>query len=313
MAATGLAEFFIGMVGGGAQGGLDSIIEKEKAAIQAARDEQLSRLRMQEHATNKSKDIELADAQSAKERDRRAQFFKDNKLPDQEIEGVEVDESGKEIGKIKGEGPADRKDQAEHYARKSLETGDKGLVELAQKEAKDIRDEETGERRDRLAEERSRADAERNAIAAFRIESNERIATARLNAILAKGAKDGDAKDSAKIREAEYVARALFGYDESKGRDDPANRAALEQAAPYVFGGQDRGPSLADVLKLQENAAMEGKPISFEDATRRAREFYSSGAGGRGGVKPPGVAAKNAPAPSSAGKPWEKFKKPGDK
>ena len=59
MAATGLAEFFIGLGGGMAQGGLDSIIEKEKAAIQAARDEQLSRLRMQEHRFNKETDARV--------------------------------------------------------------------------------------------------------------------------------------------------------------------------------------------------------------------------------------------------------------
>jgi hypothetical protein len=309
---SGLAEFFMGFAGGAAQAGADDILMREKEAIAAERDRQLSKLRTQEHATNKASDIAASDKQAADERGRRAEFFKSNKLPDQEIEGQEINpDTGEVIGKIKGEGPADRKDQAEHYARKSLETGDKGLVEIAQKEAKDIREEEAGVRRDRALEAKAITDSERTALAALKIESNERIATARLEAALRAAADKGDkSKDSAKIREAEYVARAMFGYDDKKERNDPANIAALEQAAPYVFGNSDRGPSLADVLKMREQASLEGKPISMEDATRQARDFYSAGAGSRGGVKPPGVAAKNTPAPGS-GKPWEKFKKPG--
>ncbi len=295
----GLAEFFMGAVGGAAQAGVDSIVEKEKAEIERQRQEQLSRLRMQEHATNKAKDIELADKQAAAERDRRGEFFKANKLPDQEIEGVEVDASGKEIGKIKGDGPADRKDQAEHYARKALETGDKGLVEMAQKEAKDIRDEEQSERRDRAAN--NAADAKAREAAAK--EEQNRIRDKQVSGYLAKlaaGAKGGNAEDTANIKDIKYLAKTLFDGDEKR-------------AAIYKMNGADRSLSQQNVLALAKLYKEEDYNLTTEEAMTRAEKKLRASAeasGSRGGVNP-GVATPKPEAPPAPGRPWEKFKKPG--
>jgi hypothetical protein len=168
------AEGLLGAVMGGTASAVHSIDEDEKARKlreerEAAKKDQLTlhekKLEVEQRMKRQLEDLE---------RGRVSEFYAKNKRPDQEIDGVEVDESGKEIGKIKGEGPADPmkdSDSERRWLEKAREAGDAGLIE---KHSRALAAAEEAERRAADTEERAKdRDADRDERAKDRDQRNK--------------------------------------------------------------------------------------------------------------------------------------------
>lgn len=278
-----LESALVGAIGGWGEA-LAKLGEMEwKEEALKKREEYLTKSRMAEHAANKATDIRLVDDQRARDDARRGQFFKENRLPDQEIEGVEVDASGKEIGKIKGEGPADREDQAKHYAKRALETGDKGLIDMTRGEEDTLRKNSQEERRDRIAANKAEVDAFRLELQALRDNAKSANEAKRWDYLIAKlGASENTPK---KLLDAEINDTLA----KIKVEKDPKVRAELTDWLA-VLRGKD------------PNADDQSTSVSTEEYDDQGRKKVTT-------VRGKGTAAPGTPKPAGARKPLDAFNK----
>lgn len=261
---------------------------------------------------------DLKRSNEAETRQRSADFYRQNKLPPEEIPGEEVDEQGNKIGDITAVSDPSRRAQAEHYASKSLLTGDKGIIESARGEAKDVRAEDELKRRTALDEMKAANEGkrlslteERDARRADAQDEANRIADKKADAMLARMARgETTGRDTAQIKNARMAADVLFGGDMKRGMQ-------------FAFGSADKPPSYKEVLEVAKSIQeSEYKKFgrdpegAMKEAEQRIETYRQKFSGARGGVKADGgekvggekteAKAETKAAPKEASKPKSK-------
>lgn len=137
----------LGMLAGAARGYIDSALEEQKARVQAMRDEQLSRLRMQEHTAQRESDVSIANREREAAQGRMAAF--NTGTQDAWQSGAEVDAQGSVIGEATGMLAESAREKAARRHQEALKLGDKEIVAQTYTELKDVKADEEGTRRER--------------------------------------------------------------------------------------------------------------------------------------------------------------------
>jgi len=246
---------------------------------------------------------DLKRSNEAETRQRSADFYKQNKLPPEEIPGEEVDEQGNKIGDITAVSEPSRRAQAEYYASKSLLTGDKGIIDSARGEAKDVRAEDEQQRKAAVDERRASNEAERLRLQGLRDEAKSENERKRLDAMIARLNKgeSGEGKEPAKIREVKALAELAFGGD-------------IEKATSFAYGtnAKPRAEAVMSMFAALKDTDMDTGKAS--DRMKRAEEMVDALRGkdtaSRGGVKVGGekteAKVETKAAPKEASKPKSK-------
>jgi len=311
----------LGAAGGAAAGAAKMDEMKMKEEMELTKQERLSKLRTQEHATNKQFDL---DAQED-ERKRQSKFYADadaaTNQPGKTITGqamatFETDAgpdsvtSNTEATKI----APTRREKEEYYLDRARQAGDTGLIDRHTKGLSEARKDEDEQRKAQL-------DVDRNKIAAIRAESDRlkaeasqsqaeaanKRAEAMLKRIETNGNK-GDEKDTARMKDIKFYAETVFGG--GAGASDEQKQQALKDAAVYLINKEDK--STTDrVMKLAEDLSKDPAWMtkSTEERLTEARRLASTlepmNDRKRGGVsaKPQGGMPT---VPLAMPKPWER-------
>lgn len=298
---SGLAEFFMGFAGGAAQAGVDSIIEKEKAAIAAARDEQLSKLRMKEHAANRDSDAKAKDDAAARERARLADVDRQIKAdaPSSRMENAKTTyRQGDEIDAGEAEAPpqvkveATSRERNQHGYKKSMALGEMGLAEHYSKQEGEDRKDEAEQRKDRIAADANTTRNRELTQREKRDSEKTELETRRINVLIAKVAGGGaSGKETAEIQNLRFYADNVFGGVKIKDKDSDEYRAAMTDAAMWLrnHGDKPRDQRVTEIAnQLKDDTDYMG--LSYEERLAKAGQIAdrlrAQNPSTRGGVSP---------------------------
>lgn len=145
----------MGAVAGAGEAVANTAILEQKEQIEKLREQRLSALRTQEHATNVQTDITAKRGEQEYQQKRIGDFYKGTQLPatTTTVDGQDAAESGGTLteGATTTTQPS-RRDQASSRLEKAKQFGDAGIINQAYTEDKDIRADEDQQRKLKLEE-----------------------------------------------------------------------------------------------------------------------------------------------------------------